>query len=125
MATGKGTERIVGKDQSGGESNEADRVLATGMKKQYGSARVTLPNGTNDGTVTGLAGGANLFDNMTKAHHLSIFSDQDVSFKLNADTNDEIFLTAGVPFPSSAIEFDALFFTNNSGAGATVDITVV
>lgn len=125
MPTGKGDERITGKDQSGGESNEADRVMATAVKKKYGSIRATLPSPSVDVDVITLAGGANLFANMTKAHHISIFSTEDVEVRLNLVGNDKIFITAGVPFPSSAIELDAMFFSNSSGNPATLDITVV
>lgn len=113
---------ITGKDKSGSPLLEAAKVTAAQIKKKYTSKTVTVVNGAVDVDLLTLA--ADAFDKNKKVHAILIRSDQDISVKFNANTEDSVPVEGGAPFPFSALEITALFFSNAS-PNATVNIVLV
>ena len=98
------------------------KVTAAQIKKNYTSKTVTVVNGATDVNLLTLA--ADAFTKNAKVHAVLIRSDKNITVKFNSATNDAIPIDANAPFPFSALEITAIFFSNAS-PNATVNIILV
>lgn len=119
MPVGAGEEAISGKDNSGGEEREAARAMATRVKRKYGAHQFTVA--AADVNVSIKTKDPQAFTKMSKAHHVIIRTDQDITFKLDLASNDSIPVDADVPFPWDITEFSDIFF---SGGAVDADVRV-
>ncbi len=119
---GVGDQVITGKDEGGAPLIEAAKVTAAQIKKNYSSATFTLPNPSVDVDLLALV--ATAFDKNKIVHAILIRSDQNISVKFNANTEDSVPVDAGAPFPFSALEITKIFLSNNV-ANANVNIILV
>lgn len=111
---------IDGKSGAGNVHNEANRVVAAMIKKQYESHEFLLSAGQTDFDFK-VQQSAFSSTKVPRAHFIIIRTDADVSFKLNSISDDSITLTAGEgQFIFSAQEVTNIFFTNTPAANLKI-----
>ena len=91
--------------------------LGGAVNTVYDNAEFTVANGLTD------VDKSSIFSNITTARYCEIRTDQTITVKLNAITNDSITITSSdSPYTFNDLEITTLYVTNASGSTANVKI---
>jgi len=110
---------VTGKADMGNVHEEASRVVASQMKKDYESKEWAIGGG-------GVAdydfkAGQSAFVKFPRAHNVIVRTSADISIKFNAASEDAITITAGEgAFSIGSLEVTNIFFTSAGAANVKV-----
>jgi len=98
------------------------------LKWIYDNAEFTVSNGTTNYDVG--TNESDAFNNVTVAKYISIRTDQTITVKLNATTNDAITITSSdspmtFKYEDLGLEVRAIYISNASGSTAAIKILLV
>ncbi len=95
--------------------------LGNSVNTSYDNAEFILATGQSDYDVG--TNESSAFSNVTTARYCEIRTDQTITVKLNATTNDSITITSSdSPYVINNIETTNLYITNASGSTANIKI---
>jgi len=127
---------VRGRSSGGVSSVEASRIIAASKSGLYSSIDTTVSDGAADVALTSLTGGSDFFSPLSgsKANYIEIHSDKRITVKFRTNQNAA---TATGSLKSIVIhanttriidwiaEVTEAYFSNASGATASVDIVAI
>lgn len=126
------TTQIQGRQSVGNIQEEAFRKIRTEVNRFYDSANaITVPNATADANITAMVGAGGLFTNVPIASIIEIYSNANISVKFRTQGNVATAVASLNPVNIRAntlrtltqiADVTAIYVSNSSGAGATVEV---